>query len=81
MQMRRINKCVIHLPDIFLLKCRIFAKEPNYKTFYMKRNLTLLALVFAVSSAFENHRDRFLIPSLASYGRCPYRFSLAFVVV
>ena len=27
-----------------------------------------------------NHRDRFLIPSLASHGRCPCRFSLAFVV-
>jgi hypothetical protein len=27
-----------------------------------------------------NRRDRFLIPSLASHGRCPCRFSLAFVV-
>ena len=33
-----------------------------------------------VRKTYLNHRDRFLIPALASHGRCPCRFSLAFVV-
>ena len=36
--------------------------------------------IMANQESQENHRDRFLIPALASHGRCPCRFSLAFVV-
>ena len=57
-----------------------------FKFFPAVMVMTMIALpmkskkVHTLGDSTRNHRDRFLIPALASHGRCPCRFSLAFVV-